>query len=136
MLNETFSVIFKHRDAAGNEKNLLCAFFLKNFGHSARHGAWGASWAFSLIGIALKNTWFAPFYDNTLFENYRKSLMTLQAMFTFWMDKSSLKMAKLSILASFWKSAACGQTALPDRSTLIRQKLVENAKIQKFKCDK
>ena len=30
---------------------------------------------------------------------------------------------------------ACGQTVLPDRSILIGQKLVENAKIQKFKCD-
>ena len=37
--------------------------------------------------------------------------------------------------ASFWKPEACGQTVLPDRSVLIGQKLVENAKIQKFKCD-
>ena len=28
-----------------------------------------------------------------------------------------------------------GQTVLPDKSILIGQKLVENAKIQKFKCD-
>ena len=41
----------------------------------------------------------------------------------------------MSILASFRKSEACGQTVLPDRSVLIGQKLVENAKIQKFKCD-
>ena len=33
------------------------------------------------------------------------------------------------ILASFWKPEACGQTVLPDRSVLIGQKLVENAKI-------
>ena len=38
-------------------------------------------------------------------------------------------------LASFWKTEACGQTGLPDRSVLVRQKLVEKAKIQKFKCD-
>ena len=38
-------------------------------------------------------------------------------------------------LASFWKPEACGQTVLPDRSLLIGQKLAENAKIQKFKCD-
>ena len=38
-------------------------------------------------------------------------------------------------LASFWKPKACGQTELPDRSVLKGQKLVENAKIQKFKCD-
>ena len=36
-------------------------------------------------------------------------------------------------LASFWKPEACGQTVLPDRSILIGQKLVKNAKIQKFK---
>ena len=38
-------------------------------------------------------------------------------------------------LASFWKPKACGQTELPDRSVLIGQKLVEHAKIEKFKCD-
>ena len=38
-------------------------------------------------------------------------------------------------MASFWKSEACGQTVLPDRSVLIGQKLVENAQIEKFKCD-
>ena len=32
-------------------------------------------------------------------------------------------------LARFWKPEACGQTVLPDRSLLIGQKLVENAKI-------
>ena len=36
-------------------------------------------------------------------------------------------------LASFWKSKAYGQTVLPDRSVLIGQKLLENAKIQKLK---
>ena len=35
----------------------------------------------------------------------------------------------------FGKPKACGQTVLPDRSVLIGQKLVENAKIEKFKCD-
>ena len=34
------------------------------------------------------------------------------------------------ILASFWKPEACGQTVLPDRSVLIGQKLLKNAKIQ------
>ena len=43
---------------------------------------------------------------------------------------------KLSILASFWKPEACGQTVLPDMSFLKGQKLVENAKIKKkFKWD-
>ena len=44
-------------------------------------------------------------------------------------------MPKWSILASFWKPEACGQTVLPDRSVLIGQILVENATIQKFQCD-
>ena len=37
----------------------------------------------------------------------------------------------MSNLASFWKPEACGQAVLPDRSVLIGQKLVENAKIKK-----
>ena len=45
-------------------------------------------------------------------------------------------MPKMVNLASFWQSKACGQTELPDRSVLIGQKLVENAKIKKkTKCD-
>ena len=44
-------------------------------------------------------------------------------------------MPKMLNLASFWKPEACGQTVLPDRSILIGQKLVENAKIEKFKWD-
>ena len=42
------------------------------------------------------------------------------------------KCEKWSNLASFWKPKACGQTELPDRSVLIGQKLVENAKMPKF----
>ena len=38
-------------------------------------------------------------------------------------------------LPSFWKPEGCGQTVLPDRSVLTGQKLVENDKIIKFKCD-
>ena len=36
-------------------------------------------------------------------------------------------------MASFWKT--CGQTVLLDRSLLIGQKLTENTKLKKFKCD-
>ena len=43
--------------------------------------------------------------------------------------------AKMLNLASFQKRIACGQTVLPGRSVLIGQKLVENAKIEIFKCD-
>ena len=35
----------------------------------------------------------------------------------------------------FWKPEACSQTVLPDGSVLIRQKLVENVKMSKFKWD-
>ena len=44
-------------------------------------------------------------------------------------------MPKIVNLARFWKHEACSQTVLPDRSLLKGQKLAENAKIQKFKCD-
>ena len=49
--------------------------------------------------------------------------------------KVNKKCQKWSILASFWKPEALGQTVLPDRSSLIEQKLVEKAKIEKFKWD-
>ena len=58
-----------------------------------------------------------------------------QATFTFWVDKSLLKVPKMVNLASFWKTEDNGQKVLPDYSVLIGQKLVENAKIPKFKCD-
>ena len=35
----------------------------------------------------------------------------------------------------FLKPEACCQTVLPDRSILIGQKLAENAKIEKSKCE-
>ena len=38
-------------------------------------------------------------------------------------------------LASFWKRETCGQIVLPDRSILVGQKMVENAKSEKFKWD-
>ena len=44
-------------------------------------------------------------------------------------------MPKIGNLASFWKIADFGQTVLPDRSILIGQKLMENAKIKKFKLN-
>ena len=34
-----------------------------------------------------------------------------------------------------WASEVCGQTVLPDRSVVIGQKLMENAKMPKFKWD-
>ena len=44
-------------------------------------------------------------------------------------------MPKIVQFGEFWKPEACGQTVLPDRSVLIGQKLVKNAKIKEFNCD-
>ena len=76
----------------------------------------------------------------TVFENHRKSLIQhceRSELYVYILSGQKLikKCQKWSNLASFWKPEACGQTELPDRSTLIGQKLVENAKVQKFKCD-
>ena len=49
--------------------------------------------------------------------------------------KSSLKMPKMAYFDEFLKIEACGQTVSPDMSLLVRQKLEENAKIEKIKCD-
>ena len=42
---------------------------------------------------------------------------------------------KVSFNIASEASYDCGQTVLPDRSVLIGQKLVENAKVRKVKCD-
>ena len=77
--------------------------------------------------------------ESTMFENHRKSLILhcerSELRLHFEWTKVHEKCQKWSILWSFWKPEACGQTVLPDRSVLIGQKLVENAKIQNFKCD-
>ena len=64
----------------------------------------------------------------TVFENHRKSLIqhcerSKLCLHFGW--KVHWKGQKWSILASFWKPEACGQTVLPDRSLLKGQKLVE-----------
>ena len=46
-----------------------------------------------------------------------------------------IKNGKNGQFGEFWKPEACSQTVLPDRLILMRQKLVENAKIEKIKCD-
>ena len=68
----------------------------------------------------------------TVFENHTKSLIQHSSEATYVCILSG---QKWSILASFFKPETCGQTVLPDGSFLIGQKLVKNAKIQKFKCD-
>ena len=79
-------------------------------------------------------------YCATVFEKSpKKSHLTLRAKratFTFLVDKKSLKMPKI---VNFWgvfeNLKFTVKTVLPDRSIFISQKLVENAKIEKFKCD-
>ena len=44
-------------------------------------------------------------------------------------------MLQLVNFCDFSKPEACRQTVLPERSILIGQKLVENAKIEKLKYD-
>ena len=63
----------------------------------------------------------------SLIQHYEQSELRLHFEWT----KVNQKCQKLSILASFCKAEACGRTVLPDRSVLIGQKLVENAKIKK-----
>ena len=55
-----------------------------------------------------------------------------EAKFTFLSGQKFIKNAKnYPIVAIFRKSETCGQTVLPDRSILSRQKLVKTAKIEK-----
>ena len=37
-------------------------------------------------------------------------------------------------MANFCEPEVCGQTVLPDKPLLIGQKLMKNAKVEKFKC--
>ena len=60
-----------------------------------------------------------------MFENHRKRLIQ-------YCERSELRYI---LNGQKLISESCGQTVLPDRSLLTRQKLVENAKIDKFKCD-
>ena len=54
-----------------------------------------------------------------------------RATFTFYMDKSSLKMPKMANFASLRKSEAYGQTVLPEMSILMGQKI--GGECHKFK---
>ena len=56
---------------------------------------------------------------HSVWKSQKKSHSTLRvkrASFTFWMDKSSLKRPKIVNFGEFWKTEACGQIVLPDRS--------------------
>ena len=58
-----------------------------------------------------------------------------EASFHFEWTIVKQKCQKWYNLPSFWKPEVGGQTLFPDRSVLIGQKLVENANIQKFRCE-
>ena len=85
------------------------------------------------MAFRVKSYW--SLSELTVFENHRKSLIQQINIASKASYVYILSGQKWSILASFWKPEACGQTVLPDRSVLIGQKVVENAKIEKFKCD-
>ena len=73
-----------------------------------------------------------------MFENQRKSLIQdyeRTELSLHYGQKLMKNAKKWSIMASFWKSKACGQTMLLDRSVLLGHKLVENTQIEKLKWD-
>ena len=71
--------------------------------------------------------------SSTLFKNHRKSLIQHCERSELVYILSGQNLIKNAKNAPFWrafrKPEASGQTVLPDRSVLIGQKLVENAKI-------
>ena len=64
--------------------------------------------------------------DHGVWKSQKKVSFNIASEWT----KINQKCHKWSNLASFWKTEACGQTVLPDRSVFIGQKLVETAKIR------
>ena len=67
-----------------------------------------------------------------MFENHRKSRIQIasEASYVYILSKQKfIKMSKTANLGDFWKPEVCGQTVLPEKSLLMEQKLVENAKI-------
>ena len=71
--------------------------------------------------------------------NHRKVSFNIASEVSYVCILSGQKFIKNAKNGPFWrvfeKPEACGQTVLPDRSVLIEQKLVENTKIRKFRCD-
>ena len=68
-------------------------------------------------------------YIVTVFENHIQLCICEQSELRLYFEWT-----KVHEKCQKW-AEACGQTVLPDRSLLIRQKLVGRAKIGKFKCD-
>ena len=96
----------------------------------------GVLGAFSCITQIIHDfTWANNGVVHRVWKSQKKSHSTLRAIelcLHFEWTKVHSKCQKWSILASFWKPEACGQTMLPDRSVLIGQKLVENAENAKI----
>ena len=69
----------------------------------------------------------------TVFENHRKVSFNVASEASYVYILIGQKFIKNA--NNFRKPKACSQILLPDMSLLIGQKLAENAKIQKFKCD-
>ena len=94
-----------------------------------------ATGLWQLMQIQINKVIWTPYFK--VFENYRKSRIQhcerSELRFHFEWTAVHTKCQKWSLLASFWKLEASGQTVLPDRSLLIGQKLVEKAKIEKLK---
>ena len=126
-----FWVIFKHCESSFLSNILLSLDFYAN------HGGGKSHCIFSYISERKAGRPLMPL-PHGVWKSQKKSHSTLRAKratFTLRVYKSSLKMLKMFNLTSYWKPQACGQTALPDKSIVIGQKLVENAKIEKLNCD-
>ena len=71
-----------------------------------------------------------------MFENYRKVSFNIASEASYVYILSGQKFIKNAQNSQFWRLFENLKLAvLPDWSILIGQKLMENAKIQKFKCD-
>ena len=76
-----------------------------------------------------------------MFDNHRKkgsfNIASKASSYVYILNVQKLikNAKKWSILASFRKPEAYGQTVLPEKSFPIGDKLIENIKKEKFKCD-
>ena len=73
-----------------------------------------------------------------MFENRIKSRIDIASEASYVYILSGQKLIRNAKNGPIWRvfeNESCCQKVLPGRSILIGQKLVENAKIQKLKCD-
>ena len=95
------------------------------------------------LGTSSNGFWLVTKRDHyflTLAENTFKNVsFNIASKASYFYILSGQKFTKNAKNSQFWrvfdKPETCGQTVLPDRSLLKVQKYVENAKIEKFKCD-